>query len=276
MTALNQIIRILRRAKRFAFGPRSPVHPQIYVSVLADCGHCVEDCRSEQRAWQEWLQSQFDSYRSVRTRALKLSETDQAQLEADRTRFGGRLATTELPLAILTLDDGYEAYFANLGPKGRNMVRKTEKLGYSFERFDWNERLEDIFAINTSMDERGGVSMSASYRAKPSPVSIAQYCEQRGRLCYGAFKDGTMVGYIVLVTFRHFAAINTILGHGEHLKAGIMNGLVDFMVRDLCTQGRVRFVNYLTLTGGRETLDGFKRRVGFEERQAIFLARPSR
>lgn len=276
MSVLTPILRVLRRAKRAAFGPRIPAHPQIYVSLLADCGHCVEDCRSEQQAWQGWIETQFDSYRTLRARALKLSDADRAMLDTDQARFGGRMATTELPLAILALDDGYEAYFERLGPKGRNMVRKTEKLGYSFGRFDWNERLDDIFTINTSMDERGGVSMSASYRARPSPVSVAAYCDQRRRLCYGAFRDGVMVGYIVLVTFRHFAAINTILGHGEHLKAGIMNGLVDFMVRDLCHEGRVRFVNYLTLSGGRETLDGFKRRIGFEERQAIFLVRPSR
>lgn len=276
MIAINDIIRALRRAKRFVLGPREPLRPQIYVSVLADCGHCTDDCRNEQMAWQGWLESQFDTYRSFRAGALRLSDHDLALLDADRARFRGRLSTTELPLAILTLEGGYAAYQTRLGDKGRNMVRKAEKLGYQFGRFSWNERLDDMFEINTSMDQRGGVSMSASYRERPSPTTDAPFCAQRGRRFYGAFKDGKMVGYIVLVVFRHFAAINTILGHGDHLKAGIMNGLVNFMVSDLSAEGSVRYVNYLTLSGGRESLDGFKRRVGFDEFQGIFLARPSR
>lgn len=276
MSALQKVLRILSRAKRSVFGPHDPVYPQIYVTVLVDCGPCTQACRDEQLAWQHWLENQFASHRTMRPRALRLPEDDRALLERNRARFGGKLSTTVLPMAILSLADGHEAYLNRIGPKGRNMVRKTEKLGYVFGNFEWNERLDDIFAINTSMGERGGVAMSAAYHERPTPISDARYCDERGRRYYGAFKDGAMVGYVVLLVFGHFAVINTILGHGDHLKAGIMNGLIDLIVRDLCAEGRVRYVNYLTLRGGRESLDGFKRRVGFEERQTVFLARPSR
>ncbi|MFI5013588.1 MAG: hypothetical protein ACHQAY_14705 [Hyphomicrobiales bacterium] len=186
------------------------------------------------------------------------------------------MSITKTPLAILDLTQGHEAYWQLIGAKGRNMVRKAEKLGYNFAQFPWNDRIDDIFAVNTSMSHRGGKEMTAGYRQRPPTIGSSAFCELQLRKYYGAFKDGRLYAYIVLVVFGHFATINTILGHGDHLKDGIMNGLIDFLARDLVRDGKVRYVNYLTLKGGREGLDSFKRRVGFEERQTIFLSGISR
>lgn len=252
------------------------LEPACYVAALADCGSCTEGCRASQRDWQNWLERSFKRYRAADAAAMQsLAAADAALLQQQQARFGGRPSTTGMPVAVLTIGSSHDEYWQLIGPKGRNMVRKAERAGYTFERFRWNDRLDDIYAVNTSMDERGGKPMSASYRERPSSIGSEAFCAEHGRRYYGAFKDGTLFAYLVLVVFGHFAVVNTILGHGDHLKDGIMNGLIDFLARDLAAEGRVRYVNYLTLRGGRESLDSFKKRVGFAERQAVFLAVPS-
>jgi hypothetical protein len=247
-----------------------------YVAVASDCGHCNDGCRASQRDWQAWLEKTFKGFRPLRSPASDLSPADRASIAEDERRFGGKLSVTKVPPAILDLTVGHDAYWQLIGAKGRNMVRKAEKLGYGFAQFSWNEHIDDIFAVNTSMSHRGGKEMTAGYRERPSTIGASAFCDRQLRMYYGAFKEGTLYAYLVLVVFGHFATINTILGHGDHLKDGIMNGLIDFLVRDLASEGKVRYVNYLTLKGGRESLDSFKKRVGFEERNAIFLSGISR
>jgi hypothetical protein len=243
-----------------------------FVAIASDCGQCNDGCRASQKDWQAWLEKTFKGFRSVRLTNVDLAPADVASFEEHRKAFGGSLSITKIPLAILDLTQGHEAYWQLIGAKGRNMVRKAEKLGYSFDQFPWNERIDDIFAVNTSMSHRGGKEMTAGYKQRPSMIGSSAFCDLQQRKYYGAFKDGRLYAYLVLVVFGHFSTINTILGHGEHLKDGIMNGLIDSVVRDLVREGKVRYVNYLTLKGGREGLDSFKRRVGFEERETVFLS----
>ncbi len=250
--------------------------PPCYIAVMSDCGHCGDACRASQKDWQTWVEKTFKGFRSAAPTDDAGLAADRAILDEHRKLFRGTLSTTRVPLAILDLTGGHEPYRQLIGPKGRNMVRKAEKLGYSFAKFVWNDHIDDIFAVNTSMSHRGGKEMTAGYRQRPPTIGVTGYCDLQRREYYGAFKDGTLHAYLVLVIFGHFATINTILGHGDHLKDGIMNGLIDFLVRDLVGEGKVRYVNYLTLRGGREGLDSFKKRVGFEEREVIFLAGMSR
>jgi hypothetical protein len=248
-----------------------PLREPCYLSVLSDCGQCSDACRASQTDWQHWLETHFRGHQPAKGATLALSESDAEWLRRDADRFGGRISVTKIPLALLTITSTHDDYWQLIGPKGRNMVRKAERSGYSFDLFHWNDRLDDIFTVNTSMTERGGKPMTAGYRERPTSISSEAYCTQHGRRYFGAFKNDTLVAYLVLVFCGHFAIINTILGHGDHLKNGIMNGLIDFMVRHLVHDGQICYVNYLTLRGGRETLDSFKKRVGFAEYEAVFL-----
>ena len=254
--------------------PVTPVKqsaPACYVSIVSDCGNCFPGCLASQKVWQEWLEKQFKGFRLIDLTSISLSESDACLLQQHQGRFGGRTSTTQLPLAILDLAGGHEQYWERIGPKGRNMVRKAEKQGYSFALFNWNDHLDDIFEINTSMEQRGGKPMTEWYRSRPSTSSSEINCREQQYRYYGAFKD-QLYAYLVLVVCGHFGIINMILGHGEHLRAGIMNGLFNFVVRDLASSGQVRYVNYLTLRGGRQSLESFKHHVGFEERSAVFLS----
>jgi hypothetical protein len=245
--------------------------PPCYISIVSDCGNCFPGCKTNQKRWQEWLEKQFKGFYLTDLTNISLSEPDLNLLQEHQRRFGGKTSITQLPLGILDLSQGHERYWERIGPKSRNMVRKAEKQGYNFALFKWDDHLDDIFEINTSMEERGGKPMTERYRSRPAPSSSDPYCAEQQYRYYGAFKD-QLYAYLVLVVCGHFGIVNTILGHGEHLRAGIMNGLLNFVVRDLASSGHVRYVNYLTLRSGRQTLESFKRHVGFEERTAVFLS----
>ena len=215
------------------------------------------------------MKLQFD-YQWARLEEFELGDADAVRYREHKTSFGGRESTTVFPLAILDIGAGYDAYRQRIGPKGRNMIRKAEKAGYTFREFAWDEHLADIHAVNMSKPERGGRPMDASYVNFPERA-VPGHCVLQDRRYFGAFIGETLVAYIVLVVWDDFSTILRILGHGEHLHEGIMNGLMDFLARTLSTEARVKYVNYLTLRGSRDSLDSFKKRLGFDERTTMML-----
>jgi hypothetical protein len=248
--------------------PRPP-EPAIFASVFTDCGHCTSVCKASQDEWQDWFKLQFH-YQWAKLEQLQLSEADLELYQAQKSAFGGRESTTVYPLAILDVGAGHEAYWQRIGPKGRNMVRKAEKAGYGCREFAWNDHLHDIHAVNISMPERGGRPMHASYLEWPAPAT-PDHCALQGRRYFGAFLGNTLVAYIKLVVWGHFSTVLQILGHGAHLHQGIMNAAMNFLAKTLCEESKIGYVNYLTLRGSRDSLDSFKKRLGFDERTTLFL-----
>jgi hypothetical protein len=177
-----------------------------------------------------------------------------------------RLAMARWPLAMLVIPENMEAYQKFIGDKSRNMLRKAARAGYTVRPFLSQHYLDDIFAINTSLEERGGRPMSEGYRLYPKPMDAAlgRYCPRHAIVNIGCFFGEKLVAYCNLVLLGEMAIVNRILGHGAHLSQGIMNLLVQG-VASACIgrQPAIRAVNYLTLRSSRKEIDRFKKSVGF-------------
>jgi hypothetical protein len=197
------------------------VEPAITIDPVGDTLSCGPDCPSFLRRWTNWWARQ-----------------------------------TEAPVALLDTAD----YDEGVGQKTRNMIRKAHRL-YSFAEFDYNDRLDDMHAINTSRAERQGKPMTSRYRQFPDPIRRPwDTCSRHRSSWWGGFDaNGEMRGYCNLVVLNEVGIVNTVLGHAD--APAVVNGLFAHMAR----HADVEWIHYLTLRNSGSSLAAFKRRVGFVE-----------
>lgn len=194
----------------------------------------------------------FDVYKTIRFRKKTTKVIDLPK--------GAILL--HLPLALLKIPSTHEEYLKRVGDKTRNMIRKADKQGYGFKEFVWNDHLDEIFEINTSKEVRQS-AMRGWYRelVKPRYYTIE---EQQYRKYYGAFKDGKLYAYLHLVLCGDFAFFRHFIGHAQHLRYGIMNGLISWTVKEYIENSQIRWLKYGTLRKKPHPLESFRKHAGFE------------
>lgn len=159
----------------------------------------------------------------------------------------------------------------------RQKVRRAEKLGYEFRPFAYNEYLDDIFEINTSMENRQGKPMSDSYRNRPAPAPEAAppTCARHRRDWLGVFKEGRLYAYANILQCGEMMLFSKILGHGDAMDDGVMNLLVFEAVKLRREESGTRYPVYFLQHSGTEGLQFFKRKMGFTGHTVVWeLARP--
>lgn len=159
-----------------------------------------------------------------------------------------------------------------LNDKSRNMVRKAGRH-FHFFKFDYNQHLDDMFDINISKRVRQGSRMTESYTERPTPIMVQDLlCKSvHADLWFGAFDaESKLRAYTNVAVIGEVAIINRILGHGDFLTFGVMNGLIAALVALLVDNTAVRWLNYLDLESCREGLRKFKESVGFRTHQVCF------
>ncbi len=241
-------------------------------TVVVDLGNNLDSDRwticEHFDAWHRWAMAKFGGvFRAGRAYARFLPAGQSVR----------EFHLVGSPLAILELPSTHEDYLDLIGPKSRNMIRKAARSGYMFRRFEWNDRLDDIYQINTSMTARQGRPMTDTYTRRPEDRAYDQsdYSRSHQIRNYGGFKGGHLVAYCCLHFCGDLAIINQILGHGDHLPFGVMNGLVDFMVQDCLRETSAKYVNYLTMRSATSGLSSFKKHVGFRDRVVLLRKRPA-
>jgi len=168
--------------------------------------------------------------------------------------------------SILVLPATYDEYWEGAAGYGtRRKVRKAEKEGYTFAFIDRDQYLDDIYAINTSMEERQGREMTEGYRTRPGPYGpLPDYgCPHHQVRTYGVLKDGHLVAYTWLYQMGEMCLFSTILGHGDHLNAGVMYLLIAGTLRDIIPFAGTKYAMYNMHVSGTEGLRFFKEQMGF-------------
>ena len=188
-----------------------------------------------------------------------------AQFMTPHPKIKGR-GRYEVGCSILVLPKTYDEYWGHVGYYTRRKVRKAEKEGYVFERIDRNKYLDDIFAINTSADERQGRPMTEAYRRKVEPYPpLPEYsCPQHQYRTYGVLREGHLYAYIWVYQVGELWWLSTLLGHAEHLSNGIMFLLMTGAIQDLMEASRVKYAMYTEHLSGSDGLRFFKEQLGFQ------------
>ena len=162
-------------------------------------------------------------------------------------------------VASLALKDyDYSSYVAAVRKYGSaNAVReatKAQRAGYFVEAFPRALFIPDIYAINTSTPERGGVPMRSVYLRTIDEMggapsrSIALRppdCMQHHQTYFGVFRpvegymqgavrtDRQLLGYLTVNRYGNCGIYSTLLGHAAFLKNGIMSLLHFETIRTL-------------------------------------------
>lgn len=163
--------------------------------------------------------------------------------------------------ALLKIPCSHKEYLDLIAHDTRKMMRRAERQ-YEFKEFVWNDHLDDIYSINTSKDVRQSVPMRGWYREPVQPRFHSKE-ELQYRKYLGAFKDGKLYAYLLCLVCGDIAILKHIMGHAEHLKYGIMNGLISYAVRECIANSQIRWLEYGTYNKG--SLSEFKRRTGFQQ-----------
>ena len=147
----------------------------------------------------------------------------------------------------------------------RQKVRRAGREGYVFAPIDRNAFLDDIFAINASMPERQGRPMGEAYRERPVPQAPLPVfpCPRHALRQYGVLREGHLYAYAWVYVIGEMCLFSTILGHGEHMRSGIMSLLVAEAVRDLMAGADLRYAMYNLHASGTDGPRFFKEQMGF-------------
>lgn len=149
----------------------------------------------------------------------------------------------------------------------RNRLSYCRRKGYTTLK-GWderNQRLSDLYEINTSAKERQGKPMNPAYFDPVQPILFNEQCKFHHVEWYGVQTIGwKLVGYVEAYFIGEMVNISRILGHADYLKDGIMLLLIEELISD-CVYQNVKAVVYNEWDSGTAGLQYFKHSTGFRE-----------
>jgi hypothetical protein len=169
------------------------------------------------------------------------------------------------PSAVLQLDGRQPVKYFN--STAANRYRYGLKSGYHAHEITWDERnafLADIHQVNTSLQKRQGRAMKDHYLAYPQASKDSEQCPAHYNSFVACFLDTNLVGYISTNFCGEIAAASQILGHGDHLKNGVMLVLWAEFVR-LCQSRGISAIIYSRWSDGTDGLKYWKHSVGMKQ-----------
>jgi hypothetical protein len=169
-------------------------------------------------------------------------------------------------VALLHVPDTFEAYLS--GPERSHLRREYNRAlraGFTFERIDPLERIDEIMAIHRSADERQGEPIHPAYLDEGK---VRAYLGRAAEVFGVVDGDGILRAYLCLRTCGQVACIERLLGHADVLRQGVMWVLVAGTVRAVVDRrglaGQPTWLMYDMFPGAQPGLRRFKRWMGLE------------
>lgn len=162
---------------------------------------------------------------------------------------------------------------ASLGAKVRNAVKQgLERC--RVEQIDWNLLLREGIDINRSALERQQWKGDHSaYTANSKWAQMIRACQEYadyGVTAWGALVDGQLAAYAISVEVDRWVYLTNFMSHSEFLHARPNNAIAYTVLSHELASDKVDAVT-LGLSAEKESLNCFKRRMGFvEERQPLY------
>lgn len=154
----------------------------------------------------------------------------------------------------------------------RKRADRAKRLGYTARAIRPWEHADEILEINTSMPERQGKPMAASYQQRPSESPSPEYpCWRHGVHPSGVFDaDDTLRAYLWMYRTGELALVSSILGHADDLASDVMYLLFEHALTTEIAHGHGIMV-YNRHDSGTDGLRYFKERLGFREEAVEWL-----
>ncbi|MES3022056.1 MAG: hypothetical protein V4857_10790 [Pseudomonadota bacterium] len=162
--------------------------------------------------------------------------------------------------------DSGEQYVDSIKAKnlGGHHARRAKARGYRFVEIDRNAYIDDIHAINTSVDSRQGRPMDAQYLEKKQCFdAIANF------RYYGVLdNEGQLRAYCNYGHYGNFGAFSQLMGYRNN--DGVMHLMIVEIICRLIDERRVSYVMYDTFFGAQPGLQQFKKILGFAPYRAKY------
>jgi len=181
-------------------------------------------------------------------------------------------------VAMLKLPDTFEEY---LRGAGKTFLRHQQRLalsaGYYFDSITAVDHLDEILSIHSSRPVRQGQPISPAYLDRSE---LSKYFSGAAVVFAVRDRSGIVRAYAHTLMLGEVAIFDRLMGHGEHLKNGIMYLLVSEAVRAICERkagfNSPQWVMYDMMLGAGEGLRFFKERLGFQPYYVSWRRPPSR
>jgi hypothetical protein len=152
--------------------------------------------------------------------------------------------------------------------KGRNSAehhaRRAKAKGYRIVEIDRNRFIDEIHAVNTSVEIRQGQAMDAAYLQKQT-----YYNAEKNFKYYGAISaTGQLMAYSELGFYGNFASFNRVIGVRNN--DGIMHLMVTEIICGLIEGGTCTYLMYDTYFGASPGMQSFKKMLGFDPYRAKY------
>lgn len=216
----------------------------------------------------------------------RLSDPDTALSRAVYEKFIRRrrlfplVREKDFGAALLPIGDDLDDYLkGGVGARGQTdrlrKRRRALRLGYTFSRYEPEHHVDDILAINASMDERQGRTVRPEYLDRSKILSFHRSNGEN----FGVFdKDGVLAAYAVVPVCGDVALLSRLFGHGAKVQDGVMFLLIteifQVMARRRSEAGAPRYIFYDMWFGAAPGLREFKRRLGFAPYWVKWTAEP--
>jgi hypothetical protein len=147
-------------------------------------------------------------------------------------------------------------------PKRKSKMALKHK--YTYEKLRGIPLIDEVMDINESLSLRQGREMPPIYfDRKAFEKILSESCPAHVVRC----PMGKIVGYILVPNIGDVWLVDYILGHGDHLKNGIMYLLMNKVIEEKFelakAEGSPHWLMYDTLLGAGEGLRYFKGAMGF-------------
>lgn len=266
-----------RRARLAAFGGLSPgAVPAVELSPRLQCAACDLAQGAARDVLTRYVAEPARPGRFGRAGAALAARARLTPMAIDLRRFPTFAA--------------FEAHLKARSSRTLPKVRKAARLGYRVARFPLRRHVFDVHAVKTSKPVRAAGPVLDYWLLKPEhigrpatkPVRLAPPdCAEHWSLWWGAFLDAPghaqgavivderLVGYMKLTRIGELVHYTDLMGHADHLDAGVMALMHAELMRWLIESGDplaagVRVVLYGAAEHGGEGLLTWKKRAGFE------------
>lgn len=169
-------------------------------------------------------------------------------------------------VCLLELPKNFDDYFMLIDASARRNYKKAGRNGYSVQRIDFNDHLQEIGEIRRSAPVRQGKLSQEFLTAEITPIvdPPSDYFSH-GYPYYGTMKDGKLVAYAGLHVAGEFAMMAHVYGHDAYLSDGVVPMLVIDMARELIERyPAVKYYAYGSWFGATTNLKRFKKKFRFE------------
>lgn len=162
----------------------------------------------------------------------------------DLNRFGNR--------------DEYMGKIKGGRSSAEHYAKKATSRGYVVVEIDRNEFVDDIHAINTSLDSRQGRPMDDTYLQK-----VEHFPRERNYRYFGVLNPaGKLMAYSNIGAYGNFLAFDQLLGVRNN--DGMMHLMLAEIISQMIESRKYSYLMYDTFFGASAGLQLFKKMLGFE------------